>query len=329
MRFWPLLFLLFMGQCVRSAVPVELAPVRDATVVVRAVPVDLLNDGSGRRDLGALTYLGGWQLIGDFGWFGGLSSLHAEGNHLTAITDAGAVAEFDVGRFGHVSNAHIMPIPAACGSGGDKASRDSEALAFDPVTGDWWIGLERRNAICRTTNDFAAAQGYARPAAIARWSGNFGPETLLRLDDGRFMALSEGAGNDGETRPLVLFDRDPTDPAARVTTLAYRPPEGSSPTDATQLPDGRIIVLNRRFTPWSLFTARLTIVDLRALVAGAIVSGREIARFEPPTIPENYEGIAATQEGGRTILWIVSDNNFASWQRTLLLKFAIDPAKLP
>ncbi len=329
MRFWPLFFLLFMGQCVRSAVPVELAPVRDAAVTVRAIPVELYNDGSGRRDLGALTYLGGWQLIGDFGWFGGLSSLHADGNHLTAITDAGAVTEFDVGRFGHVSNAHIMPIPAGCGTGGDKASRDSESLTFDPVAGDWWIGLERKNAVCRTGNDFATALGLAHPAAMRAWPGNFGPETLLRLADGRFMVLSEGAGSDSATRPLILFDRDPADPNASALALAYRPPEGFSPTDATQLADGRVIVLNRRFTPWSLFTARLTIVDPRSFRAGAIVEGREIARFEPPVIPENYEGIAATQEGGGTIIWMLSDNNYASWQRTLLLKFALDPAKLP
>jgi len=329
MRFWPLLFLLFLGQCVRSAVPVTLAPVRDATVTVRAIPVSLYPGDPGRRDLGPFTYLGGWQLLGDVGWFGGLSSLSADGNHLTAVSDAGAVTEFDVGRFGHVSNAHIMPIPAACGTGGDKADRDSESLAFDPVGGDWWIGLEGRNAICRVDNGFVAAKGYTRPPAMADWPFNYGPETLLRLDDGRFMALAEGARDGGDTRMLLVFAGDPADPAQKPTQLSYRPPAGFSPTDATQLPDGRIIIVNRRFNLWSLFSVRLTLIDPHGFRAGALIEGREVARFEPPVVTENYEGIAATQDGDRLIVWLVSDNNFASFQRTLLLKFALDPAKLP
>jgi hypothetical protein len=329
MRFWPLLFLILLGQCVRSAVPVQLAPVQDQPVNVTATPVELYTGDPARRDLGALSYLGGWQLVGDVGWFGGLSSLHAEGNRLTAVSDAGAVTEFDVGRFGHISDAHILPIPAACGTGGDKADRDSEALAFDPLGGAWWIALEGRNAICRTDNRFAAAERYARPAAMAKWPFNYGPETLLRLSDGRFVVIAEGAADNGEVRDLIVFDRDPTDPATVPIRLSYRPPAGFSPTDATQLPDGRLILINRRFTPWSLFTARLTIVDPRQFRAGATIEGREIARFEPPVLPENYEGIATTQENGRTIIWVISDSNFATWQRTLLLKFAIDPTKLP
>ncbi len=329
MRFWPLLFLMMLSQCVRSATPVSLSPVRDERVNVRAVPVALDSSHPERKDVGALTYIGGWQLTGDVGWFGGLSSLFADANHMTAITDAGGVVEFDVGRFGHVSNAHIAPIPATCGTGGDKIDRDSESLAFDPLSGDWWIGLEGRNAICRTGNDFKHSLGYIRPHAMATWPFNYGPETLIRLADGRFVAISEGDPDDGDTRPVLIFDRDPTDRAVVTARLRYRPPAGFSPTDATQLPDGRLIIINRRFRPWSLFTAVLTIVDPKMLVPGADVTGREIARFEPPVITDNYEGIATTQEDGQTIIWLTSDNNFASWQRTLLLKFALDPAKLP
>ncbi len=329
MRFRSLLFLLLLGQCVRGAMPEVLSPIRDAMVGVRAIPVALYPDDPDRHDLGAFSYLGGWQIIGDVGWFGGLSSLRADGNHLTAISDAGAVTEFDVGRFGHVSDAHIMPIPAACGTGGDKADRDSESLAYDVVDGDWWIGLEGRNAICRVDHDFRRTQRYARPAAMANWPFNYGPETLLRMDDGRFVVIAEGTPGDGATRPLLVFTNDPTDPKAVPQRLSYRPPVGFNPTDAAQLPDGRIIVINRRFTPWSMFTVRLTLIDPRRFSPRAVIEGREIARFESPVVTENYEGIAITQDNDRLVMWLVSDSNFAAFQRTLLLKFAIDPAKLP
>jgi hypothetical protein len=38
---------------------------------------------------------------------------------------------------------------------------------------------------------------------------------------------------------------------------------------------------------------------------------------------DNMEGIAITNEGGRMIVWMVSDNNFNIWQRTLLMKFEL------
>ncbi len=329
MRFWPLLFLVLMGQCMRRTTPGDLSPVRNEAIVVHAIPVELDTRNPARQTVGALTWLAGWQLSSDGNWFGGLSSLVADGTHLTALTDAGGILDFDVGRFGHVSNAHIGPIPARCGTGGDKADRDSESLAFDPLSGDWWIGLEARNAICRTDNGFAQAIARVTPRAMADWPYHYGPETLLRLADGRFLSIAEGDPEGSETRPVLIFDRDPTDPKVVTARLRYRPPPGFDPTDATQLPDGRLILINRRFRPWSLFTAVLTIIDVEALQPGAIIGGREIARFEPPVITDNYEGIAATQEDGRTILWLVSDNNFASWQRTLLLKFAINPARLP
>jgi hypothetical protein len=35
------------------------------------------------------------------------------------------------------------------------------------------------------------------------------------------------------------------------------------------------------------------------------------------------EGIAVTREGQDTILWLVSDNNFSIFQRTILMKFRL------
>jgi hypothetical protein len=40
------------------------------------------------------------------------------------------------------------------------------------------------------------------------------------------------------------------------------------------------------------------------------------------------EALAVEREGGRTILWIASDDNFNPLQRTLLLKFGLDEEAL-
>jgi hypothetical protein len=177
--------------------------------------------------------------------------------------------------------------------------------------------------VCRTSPGFKRGQSL-RPAGLRHWPTTGGPETLLRLDDGQFMIIAERARDDGPVRPLLLFDRDPADRGAGVTYLGYRPSAGFSPTDAAQLPDGRILILERSFRLLTLFTAQLVIIDPESLQPGSIVQGRIVARFAKPATPENFEGIDVSSEAGRTIVWIISDDNFASWQRTLLLKFAWD-----
>jgi hypothetical protein len=324
MRPWSLIFVVILSQCAVTDTPVALGPVRDEPLTVTATPVPLFPGDPSRTKLGALSFKGGWSLVGNASAFGGISSLRIEGNDVVGLTDAGGLIAFRIGQFGHVSDAHIFPMPAACGTGGDKGDRDSESLTHDPETGHWWIGLEGRNAICRTNNDFTADEIRVQPRAMADWPATGGPETLLRLADGRFIAIAERAPNEGPVRPMLVFDRDPTDPAAVITRLGYRPADGFSPTDAAELPDGRIVILERSFSLLTLFTARLAVIDPEALVSGDTIQGAELAAFAPPATPENFEGVAVTTEDGRTIIWIVSDNNFASWQRTLLMKFVLN-----
>ena len=55
-----------------------------------------------------------------------------------------------------------------------------------------------------------------------------------------------------------------------------------------------------------------------------MIAGKEIADLRSPINVDNMEGLSVTQEGGRTIVWIASDDNFNPMQRSLLLKFALD-----
>jgi hypothetical protein len=190
-----------------------------------------------------------------------------------------------------------------------------------------WIGLERRNAIWRYGDPAAAAEAVVAPAAMKKWPGNAGPEAMVRLRDGRFLVLSEdGAGPEG-SKDALLFDRDPTDLGATPVRFGYRAPAGFDTTDAAELPDGRVLVLNRRFAPLDGFAAAVTMIDPAAIAPGAVLVGQEIARLAPPLSVDNMEGLAVTQEGGQTIVWIVSDDNFSPLERTLLMKFALLPGE--
>lgn len=322
-RFSALILLLFLGQCLSASTPGAPSPVFSQRIVIASLPVALDTSNPLRRRVGALAYLGGWSLTSDARAFGGLSAIDVDGNRVTALSDVGAVVRFRFGRFGNVSDADLSRVPAGCGAVVVKEDNDTESLTHDATRKSWWIGMEWRNFICRANGDFTQAR-HVRPRDMADWPKKRGAETLLRLGDGRFLAIAEGSVDDGTLRPVVLFDRDPAADGVRTTNFAYQPPEGFSPTDAAQLPDGRVLVLNRRFALRSLFTNVLVVLDPLPAAAGSVINGREIARFEPPVTTDNFEGLSVTTEHGRTILWIVSDNNYMRWQRTLLLKFALD-----
>jgi hypothetical protein len=118
---WPvLLCVFFLGQCVRSSTTHDLTPVANATITIDAQPVPLYAGNLAHSRIGALEYLGGWRLTSDNPAFGGLSSLDVAGNSVTALSDAGGLVRFRIGKFGHISNATIAPVPAGCGGGRGK-----------------------------------------------------------------------------------------------------------------------------------------------------------------------------------------------------------------
>lgn len=291
-------------------------------IVVQSKTVTLDSSDAARTRVGALTLLGGWRLSSRSPQFFGWSALHVDGDHVTAIGDAGTVLRFRLTQFGRAVDASIKSLPATCRQNNDNRTRDAESLTGDGR--NWWVGYESNTRICRLDQDFQRGEAVYRPSLMARWRRTDGPESLLRLNDGRFLIIAEKPPRGVEMRPLLVFHGDPANSGTPVTALTYRPPEGFSPTDAAQLPDGRVLVLNRRFRPWSLFTSAITIIDPAQFAVGKVVEGPVIARFARPLVSDNFEGLSVTREGGRTIVWMISDDNAMTWQATYLLKFALD-----
>lgn len=155
-----------------------------------------------------------------------------------------------------------------------------------------------------------------------------GKAGMVRLRDGRFIVISETSRPKGPLartgREALMFAGDPTEAPDRGFGFVYVPPAGFDPSDMTELPDGRLLILNRRFAVPSLFTATITLVDPGAIRPGAVVQGREIAAFAAPLLHDNFEALAVTREGKDTILWMASDDNQQFWERSLLLKFRVD-----
>ncbi|AOF97766.1 esterase-like activity of phytase family protein [Sphingobium sp. RAC03] len=298
-------------------------------VSARALPLSSIDPAL--RRVGALEYLGGWELRSANPGFGGISALRATGGgDILALSDSGILMGFHVGPGEASRRPFIAPLPVRP-KDRDRPwwAWDSEALTYDPATDRHWVGFELQQSICRYAPGFARVEACRVWPAILGWPKTGSIESLARLPDGRFIAIAEmGMTPDGAHQAL-LFAGDPAESATPAPIpLRYTPPQGYRPTDAVALDDRRLLVVNRRLTLQNLFTATIAIVDLPEKMApGATLKARTLARLAPPLLADNFEGIAISREGGRTMLWVISDDNHEFFQRTLLLKFG--PADQP
>ena len=290
-----------------------------AVTLVRFAPVPLREDAPAAMRLGRLTYLGGWALTSNDARVGGISALHVEAGEALALSDAGWRIRLPMPPGRSPARAEIAMVGEGPGPPGDKVNRDVEALVVRG--GEAWLGYEQFNEVWRYDRRSFGRRSSAAPPAMREWSDNAGPEAMVRLAEGRFLVFAEGDGGDSEA---VLFAGDPAVRGTPAFRLRYRPPAGYRITDAAMLPDGRLILLNRRVALFEGFTARLTVAAPPRLGDRALIVGQEVAAFDGGVTRDNFEALSVTSEGGRTILWIASDDNFNPFQRTLLMKFALD-----
>lgn len=297
-------------------------PIIAANAVVHAAAY--VPNGGWPRRIGALTPIGAVRLWSRDPAFGGFSALAVANGEVTLLSDGGNYVRVAISG-NHLLTRAAGALPDGPGTGWAKESRDTESLAIDPASGRAWIGYERANAIWRYSADLRRVEAHATPAAMHEWPMNGGAESMARLRDGRFVVISEQARakGKGRLRQALIFSGDPTMQGTQVERFRYRPPAGYNPSDAAVLPNGDLLVLNRRFSRLR-FDAVLVRIPLAALRAGATVAGEEIARWGPPLLGENPEGLAVTREHGRTMLWVVTDNDLAWYRPTLLMKFRLD-----
>lgn len=297
---------------------------RQVRPVVDTAPQDIavhaLGHPAGRA--GALRFVRGWRLSSSNAMFGGFSSLAVTGpDRFQLIADNGYWARFAVLPGDRVADARIGKIPVPGGNVGKKSKSDVEALLFDPATDQSRVALEFVNEVWRLDPTLGRIESRA---ALPRphWPKNSGPEAMARLPDGRIVIFSENADDDPRGREALLFEGDPSVPGTRAQRFYYDAEGKGAVSDATTLPDGRILLVHRRVGFDPVFTTTVAIVDPADIRPGAVLRSRTIGRV-PGALADNYEGAAVTTDGARIFLWLVSDNNFNRWQRSLLVQFEL------
>ena len=275
----------------------------------------------------ALTYLGGVAVPSE-GGVGGLSGLRvaADGSGFTAVSDVGSVVS---GRLRHDEAGHLDGVgalsvrPLGGVAPGDKGNADAEALARLP-DGTWLVAFERDHRILAYPPE-GGLTGQPRrldlPESVQHLPANKGIEALATLPDGRILAIAEG--RDGKGLHPAWIGRE-----GEWRSFRYRTDPAFAPTDADMLPNGDLLVLERHFSLALGVLGRLMLVDGRDLQGGVVVEGRLLGTVEPPLGVDNFEGLSVREAPDGTLLaYIVSDDNFSPFQRTLLVQYALRMAE--
>lgn len=325
------------AQCTGSdpsvAVTIEAAPIVSFS---RFLPL--------QRRFDKLEYIGGLVLTSAYPEFGGLSALHveADGEHFISLTDqgwwlTGRIAYDDRRHPAAIADARMAPMQGLGAVGrhhGAHAWYDTESLA--ERGGTLYVGIERVHRV--VAFDFARCSFQARAvevrdiaAGIAHLPSNQSLEALVAPPTGKYsgslIAFSErGLNAAGNLRAFVIGP-PPAPPRRRDNAeFAVRRRDGFDISDATMLPGGDVLLLERRFSWWSGLAMRLRRIDIAAIAPDALVDGSDVMEADGRTTQiDNMEGVSVhTDAAGGVVLTLVSDDNFNHLlQRTVLLQFRL------
>lgn len=300
----------------------------DAAIDVGCASLALNPEDKTQATVGRLVWRGGCALTSDAGGFGGLSDLllAEDGIGLIAVSDEGrwltARLAYDAGGdLAGLAGARLGPLHDTAGrllSVSIKQRQDAEALAR-LADGSLVVAFERTHRLRR----FAAGLNgpteiFDAPPGLTETSDNAGVEALVALADGGLLAFAEGQQDDGRG---IAWLRGPD---GTWHDLALRPGGLFRPTGAALLPDGDLLLLERRYTLLGGLGARVSRIAAGTIRAGARLEPETLAELAPPLTLDNFEGIAAHRAAdGTTRITLLSDDNFNAFQRTLIVQFEL------
>jgi hypothetical protein len=303
-------------------------PLSQPSRLVQLTAIDLDPNNPERKEFGRLTLLSAYELSSKDPRFGGLSGLTTgTDGRLYAVSDVGYWLSAQMilnseGRLLDLTEWIIEPILSTAGAPVRDPFHDAEALARAP-DGSFLVSFEKIHRIWRYPPPPMTFHSLPIPVPIptevTQAPSNGGLEGLAILPDDRLLALTEEFQNpDGSFKGWLIG-------SGRFFEVSYLPSDDFRVTDCAALNNGDVIVLERRYIPLVSLSARLTLVRGQHIQPGAKLVGEELLRLQYPLEVDNFEGVAVQEDSIKgTIIYIVSDNNYHPFQRTLLLQFRLN-----
>ena len=290
------------------------------------------SDDPARTDFGELVYLSGIAMRSDHEAFGGLSGLQIsqDGRHLIAVSDKGnwlaAELVYDGKRLKGLRNATMSPLTGHDGGAlKGRGNSDAESITLEQpgnLAGPAYVSFEGAHRISLYRAGLAAPQpgamNMAMPGELKLAPSNKGIEALARRADGGLVALTEEWLDAAGNHIGWLLG------AERADKLFLRRERDFSPTDLAFLPDGDLLVLERRYSVLGGPGMQIRRIKADQIKPGAVMDGEVLINLTARYGIDNFEGIAVRQnEMGETIIYLASDNNFSPMQKNLLLMFKL------
>ncbi|HEY8245664.1 MAG TPA: esterase-like activity of phytase family protein [Hyphomicrobium sp.] len=288
---------------------------------------------------GKLTWRGGFVLASPAKHFGGWSGLaiDADGKGFFAVSDAGtwmsgAISYDDKGFPQGLASVRLGAIQSKDGDPLSRSrDRDAEGLALLSGTsqkGTVLIAFERKHRIVRfdiDANGLSPAKGkVSLPAAAKEMSSNGGLEGIAVLrggpNKGALVAFSERLRDDDDNHIGWIWESEDRPRQFKLTN------DGDfDVTDTAPLPDGGLLVLERRFRVSEGVRMRLRLIKQQQLRAGETIDAETLVAADGSREIDNMEGLATHMGAdGEIIVTMISDDNFNhGLQRTILLQFAL------
>lgn len=309
-------------------------------IEIGARPLAFALSDPARSQFGRLTLLSALELDGPRG-FGGISDLLVtrDGSSMLAISDSGhwigAKLVYAGDRLTDLREGLISSVRDRLGAPlTSKEEYDAEGLASldGPYLGKHvLVSFERNHRLVAYDLGADGMPGRAgreiRPPAFRTLPGNGGIEALAAFTAGmplagKILAVAERNPADRDHHQGWLID-----PAhiEQATQVAISRSDQFDATDLAVLPDGDVLLLERRYTPFLGAAMRLRLLAAAEIASGQPVEGTLLLDADAAYAVDNMEALATHQDAeGRTIITIMSDDNFNSNQRTLLLQFRLD-----
>jgi hypothetical protein len=329
-------FALLMSAHIAALAKPETPLDKPVAVAVTAIPIDFDRDDPGRKQFGKLIFRNGLNLYAKSRHFGGFSGLVIDpsGDSILAVSDAGTWMRAGLTYNGRylkgLSDVTLGPVLATDGKPlRSDADRDSEALSLasgDTRKGTAYLGFERKHRIAIypfTANSFGPPGGtVALPAGAKRMRSNQGIEALAAIKTGRLkgtlLVFSERlTGKGGDLQGWLIGGPLPG-------TILLKRLADFDITDAAALPDGGVVILERRFRYSEGVQMRIRRISQSELKPGALIKGEVLLEANDSLNIDNMEAIAAHRAStGETVITLMSDDNFSPFQRNLIMQFAL------
>lgn len=327
------------------------------TVMLNAEPVPLQGIAPSRKTIGALTFVAGFHLTSPDKRLGGLSGIDLlDDGNLVTVSDQGDLVWLDLADDGVTPvRARIAVMHDAAGEPlRGKAEGDAEGIAY--ADGLALVSFERDHRALAF--DIGACGAAARGAPIT--FGKFGGDFSAAFDRQKLKVDSNSGAEGLAVTPDWFLFAGLESQSGGASPLSARAIEGSPEFDLSIgsgappvvgldiIPDGedlRVFSLHRATNPLatnmiSLVETRVrrerdqadqpvqsvSEIDDRSHVRFKLKDTRVLAQMNVLVTVDNFEGVAARQMAdGRVRLYVVSDDNFSSKQRTLLMIYDLPP----